>query len=53
MSHRNTPTKVKVAAARRANKPAKREKVASGLSWRDQTGDGPRLAQTAQRDNDR
>jgi hypothetical protein len=32
MSHRNTPTKMKVAPARRAKKLAKREVVASGAS---------------------
>jgi hypothetical protein len=30
MSHRNTPSKMKVAPAKRAKKPAKSEKVASG-----------------------
>jgi hypothetical protein len=30
MPHRNKPSKTKVAPAKRANKPAKREKVASG-----------------------
>ena len=54
MSHRNTLSKTKVAPAKRAKKAAKTEEGCLGFDpRRDQAGDGPRPAQTAQGDNDR